>query len=63
MPVVMSYTEEGMKVERGGGSKFLAVFRRVGDATAVAAAARRDYWNAGDAGDESGEGSDGAGDA
>lgn len=29
VPVVMSYTEEGKKVERNQGSKHLAVFRRV----------------------------------
>jgi tRNA (guanine-N7-)-methyltransferase len=31
IPCVMLRTEEGMKVERTGGSKYLAVYRRLPD--------------------------------
>ncbi len=45
IPVMRTYTEEGMKVERNAGPKFPAVFVRVSDAEAVAVDAARGYWD------------------
>lgn len=43
--VMTSYTEEGKKVERNGGKKFLAVFRRLGSDEMAAKAHARGYWD------------------
>jgi len=39
-------TEEGRKVERNGGDKFVAVFRRLPEADALAKARRLSFWEA-----------------
>jgi hypothetical protein len=46
VPVMRTYTEEGQKVERNHGSKYVAVFRRLtaAQADAKAAATSADFW-------------------
>ncbi|RYG44538.1 tRNA (guanosine(46)-N7)-methyltransferase TrmB [archaeon] len=44
VPVMRTYTEEGQKVARNKGMKFVAIFRRRSDAEAEAAAASMDFW-------------------
>lgn len=45
VPIMRSYTEEGIRVEKMAGLKLVAVFRRVPEAKAIAAAETRDFWD------------------
>lgn len=43
--IMRTYTEEGQKVERNHGSKYIAVFRRISEARAVERADELDFWD------------------
>jgi tRNA (guanine-N(7)-)-methyltransferase len=45
VPVMRTYTEEGQKVERNRGDKYVAVFRRLTAAQSDAKAATHDFWS------------------